>query len=461
MKTIRILFLFFAVLSIVSCGGGGGGGVVEPGPSPGSPSIPGPEPTPTAPTTNDGDLPIDQQILGFRPPKVYEAAGAIPAFGSVSQGSHTVDGISTDQVNIGYRLVRDTWKPFATINALNATLNSNPYVRPVTLPAGRTVQIDPNADRVEELYTYADWKAAEEDEFQDLIDEHGGEAAAREAFEEEYGSSYPIPDDVPYEVGKRPISYITYPEGLSRPFHHPDYPHPKGRGVNEVAISDIQGMPDSGNYTGLNVSALTDFPAANEHGFDDYLTWGVWNHYTVEGNNVQIFNFGAFADGVETAQASIPSTGTATYTGLTSGTATKGVQSSQGSNSADWYDRIVILTGQVNLQANFSSGTVTGTVNNLRASPPFANPAFRPAVMSFPDNVVINLGAASIEDGHFDGNAHATSGLSGASGKWGGQFFGTPAAGSAPPAAGGTWGVVQGTGNNDWNAIGGFGSWRE
>ena len=75
-------------------------------------------------------------------------------------------------------------------------------------------------------------------------------------------------------------------------------------------------------------------------------------------------------------------------------------------------------------------------------------------------DLTIDLGAASITSGTFTGDARATAGLAGAAGKWGGQFFGTPDAGEAPPAAGGTWGVTQGTGEDDWKMIGGFGAWK-
>ena len=78
----------------------------------------------------------------------------------------------------------------------------------------------------------------------------------------------------------------------------------------------------------------------------------------------------------------------------------------------------------------------------------------------FLQSLVIDLGTASIVSGTFTGDARATGGLAGAVGKWGGQFFGTPDTGEAPPAAGGTWGVTQGTGANDWKMLGGFGTWK-
>ena len=350
-------------------------------------------------------------------------------------------------------------RPSAPATARPLLSNTNPRNVDVQLPAGRIVQLtvdgadqgDVPHDEIERLFTLADWKAAEVEHYRSLVAEYG-EAEAREQFVTEYGA-YPIPDAVPYDSGSRPFFVSTYEQWVSPPARPQ---HPKGRAVNEVALDDV--LDDSvrapKHYTAVSVFALTDYPAAFAAGADDFLTWGLWGYFTITPTDLDV-SYGAFADGEETAASEIPLAGTASYAGLTQAQAIRGGRPSRGNldDDAYWDDRVAFLRGDVNLQASFASGTVTGNVRALQG-------ADEPAA-DFPSNVTIDLGTAPIEAGTFEGDARATSGLPGAVGKWGGQFFGTPAAGEAPPAAGGTWGVTQGTGDNDWKMVGGFGSWRE
>ena len=472
-----------AVVGLTGCGGGGGV-----------------RPNETATTRQ-----------AAQPEAIHRAAGASPRFGSVSQGSNVRNGVATDRVSIAYVPDSDGFHPVATIRADDGAVlrsNDNPRSVDVELPAGRIVQMTVDGpdqgnvprDEIERLYTRADWKAAEAEEYRYLLEEHG-EAEAREIFVRRYGG-YPIPDTVPYERGSRPFSHSTFEPWVSPPESRR---HPKGRAVNEVILVDV--LDDSvrgpGHYTAVGVDALTDYPAAVEAGANDYLTWGSWYYFTITPTDLD-FSYGAFADGAETAASKIPVTGTASYAGLTQALAIRGGTPSRGNldDDAYWSNRVAHLRGDVNLQASFASGTVTGTIDNVRAfavqgsdgrqgSEAMVSPqqgpdepaagsvdpsagsvepaagSVEPAAGSdepaayFPSNVAIDLGTAPIEAGTFEGDARATSGLPGAAGKWGGQFFGTPGAGAAPPAAGGTWGVTQGTGDNDWKVVGAFGSWRE
>ena len=394
----------------------------------------------------------------------------MPQFGSVSQGSNVRDGVSTDRVSIAYIPDDDGYHPVATFrtgDGRDLRTNSNPRSVDVGLPAGRIIRMTVDGpdqgsvplDEIERLYTRADWKAAEDEEYRYLVMEYG-ESEARRQLVARYGA-YPIPDSAPYDSTSRPFQVITYEQWVNTWSPVVGLQHPKGRTLNEVAVHDV--LDDSvrgpGQYTAVGVNALTDYPAAGAVGADDYLTWGSWVYFTITPTSLLDLGYGAFADGEETTANEVPVTGTASYAGLTQALAIRGGTPSRGNLYDDtyWNDRSANLHGEVNLVANFASGTVTGTVDSLRAVDIF----YEPATSSFPRNVSIDLGTAPIEAGTFEGDARATSGLPGAVGKWGGQFFGTPATGAAPPAAGGTWGVTQGTGDNDWKVMGGFGSWRE
>ena len=164
---------------------------------------------------------------------------------------------------------------------------------------------------------------------------------------------------------------------------------------------------------------------------------------------------GAFADGIETSVNNVPVSGTASYSGHTYGLAVKGGTTRDDLDEDAFSEsRYFDFLGQVSLQADFATASMRGQVNNFRQE------YVDEVEHDFLKDLAIDLGAASIVSGTFTGDARATGGLAGAAGKWGGQFFGTPDAGEAPPAAGGTWGVTQGTGPDDWKMLGGFGAWN-
>ena len=427
--TLAVLTAAAAVCAVGLAGcGGGGRGLVPPPDNP-------PVSTPTnPPVSTPTELSLFTPTTAERPTALHKAAGASPQFGSVSQGSNVSAGVTTDQVSIAYLLGSDGFHPVATIRTGKGTVlssNDNPRSVDVLMPAGRIVQMTVDgpdqgnvpSDELQRLYTPADRKVLDEGSF---------------------------------------IHAATYEQWVS-PYDSLQQ-HPKGRVINEVEIVDVLDESVTGtgkNYTAVGVSALTDYPAAFAADARDYLTWGSWVYFTITPTDLD-FSYGAFADGVETvetAASEIPLAGIASYAGLTQALAViRGDRPTRGNldDDAYWNDRVAHLRGDVNLHASFASGTVTGRVENIDA---FALQGSDEPAPHFP-SVTIDLGAASIEKGTFKGDARATSGLPGAVGKWGGQFFGTPAAGAAPPAAGGTWGVTQGTGDNDWKVVGGFGSWR-
>ena len=129
------------------------------------------------------------------------------------------------------------------------------------------------------------------------------------------------------------------------------------------------------------------------------------------------------------------------------------------------------FVAEARLTADFAAASISGTVENFRAifvqdpSPALVDEALGDD--GFLNGLRVNLGSADIRSGgndarhsFFEGDVSAA-GHAGASGKWGGQFFGTPDAGEAPPAVGGTWGITEGDGANDWKMLGGFGAWED
>ena len=349
----------------------------------------------------------------------------------------------------------DTFHPVATIRTGDGTVlrsNDDPTRMDVELPSGRVVQVDPASDdwyaTLTAHYTLEDWRIAEEETFK---------MYGEEFFVQQYGS-YPIGDEVPYDAESRPLGdYAVWDDQLI--FERDN------RAIHEVGIHDI--LDDStegpGLYTALVVHGFTDYSSATAAGDDDHLSWGSWLYYTITPAGLDVGS-GAFADGVETPGSDVPITGTASYSGYTNGVAVKGDRSNVIDilDDDEYWD--FTFLGQVTLQVDFAAASVQGGVTNFQAWNPESGLSRLDGEVlgedGFLKNLTIDLGAASITSGTFTGDARATSGLAGAAGKWGGQFFGTPDAGAAPPAGGGTWGVMQGTGEDDWKMIGGFGAWK-
>ena len=158
---------------------------------------------------------------------------------------------------------------------------------------------------------------------------------------------------------------------------------------------------------------------------------------------------------METAFADVPVTGTASYAGYSSGIATTGGVSLSRDNFGVPDDLYFEFVAEISLTANFGENSVSGTVDNFRAiyygDPPESELVEEALGDSgFLNDLRVDLGSANISSGSapaasfFEGTASATTGLDNATGKWGGQFFGTPDAGEAPPAVGGTWGISEG-----------------
>ena len=337
---------------------------------------------------------------------IERTAGAVPRFGSVTQGSNVRNGITTDSVDIVYSPHGTTFHPIATIRTATDTLRSNndPTRMDLRLPSGQLIHVDPTSDWVAKHCQVGDgceiWP--QELDHHDLILRH-------------------------------PPSMANNDDGT--------------REITSLFIADLLDDSIKGalQYTSVIVDGYTDYPSASAAGDDDHVSWGIWTTHKVSTYTVDNIAYGAFADGVKTPVGNIPVRGVGFYEGHTVAAAMKG-----GTIPAD--GEAYGIRGRVTLTANFSDGLVSGQVDNF-----VADDANKP---SFLDNLTIDLNNASIASGTFKGDARAIGGLVGATGKWGGRFFGTPDdPGDRPSTTGGTWGVTQGTGADDWKIIGGFGSW--
>ena len=146
-----------------------------------------------------------------------------------------------------------------------------------------------------------------------------------------------------------------------------------------------------------------------------YATYGVWFESDTLGNPLTI---GTLATGVATTTAQMVTTGTATYTGNLSGVVLSSTSAGQ------------ITGGTVSLTANFATNAISGSVSTI-------------ATQTIGTNAVgtmtgIGLTAGTITGTAFTGVATvgaqvtgATFGIVGATGTYGGKFYGPAAAEAA------------------------------
>lgn len=441
-RKLSLIVAALSVLVLSACGGGSNlmkningntGNVGDNRPGGGSPE------GPTLTTRNfTTPTPATMDII----------ARAIPTAGSVTQGSNVEAGVTTDRVSIrfmpddpGVRTHVLPHHPIATIRTGDGrTLESNddPTRMRVVFPSsGEVHYINPARD------------------YRDDIDDLG---LSNESFTW-------FPQNIEFLEDSSLKNYLDHPK--------------QGRRIDRLFLTDgddgvfIENEDGSivdvtGSPRGMAVHGFTDYPSSQgSEDATDYLSWGWWIYYQANTLSDFDFSYGVFADGLETAFSDVPVTGTASYSGYSSGIALKGGDQS---SLDDYVENTFEFVAEANLTANFTEGSavVTGIVNNFKGSNSSeASPAIIAEALAndgFLSDLTITLGRANLgeENSHsfFQGDASATGGLTGAMGKWGGQFFGTPSAGQAPPAVGGTWGVTQGTGPNDWKIVGGYGAWK-
>jgi hypothetical protein len=128
--------------------------------------------------------------------------------------------------------------------------------------------------------------------------------------------------------------------------------------LNTVDMSTLRSvsLPD-GRTLQLDVeNAWNDGSgSATGTGTLSYLVYGYWD---IENTAGQVTNGSQFVTGFETPGSAIPTTGSATYTGLVNGSVT--VPNNTGVTSA-------ALTGNASMTANFATGAITGATSNMKA----------------------------------------------------------------------------------------------
>jgi len=250
--------------------------------------------------------------------------------------------------------------------------------------------------------------------------------------------------------------------------------HPKGRDMwyRALVSGDVN---DAGVVTSeggaLGVALLTDRFADDAD--DEYLTFGAWvyvpNSANIAGGASVL---GVFSDGVETTDT-LPTSGTARYTGHSLGWAV--------TNFGDGDLSASVLFGEVDLTANFGASAVSGTISDLRFDLSGLGEGFGGSSYT-QRRTTVTLGSASVGgNGAFEGmvtgiaddtriplDSRLNYQVQMSESRWGGRFFGNDGAGIAPPAIGGTWGVratatradgMPGSANLD--VAGGFGAWKD
>ena len=467
--TSCILLAAAVALTASGCGGGGSSGGVRPMTDAGSMTPDdGSESMPEAIDRSLGVGRIETDPLVIAPTgQVHDAAQASPRAGSVTQGSAVLQGVTSDAVHLKLVPFAGGVHPIASIDTGDGrTLDSNddPTRVEVHLPSGEILHVDP--DSWEPPAGVTSYSYFAQDVYGLEHEYHYSQELEDRWREEDGGMSCTGGSDC--DALDRHLEQIS----LKSILDHPD----GGREIQGIHLGDSLGGGSFGenddgttrvigNPSGMAVVGFTDFGADAT----EYLAWGIWAHYRFTDSDIEL-TYGAFADGVETAVIDVPNLATASYSGYSSGLALKGAPPSRADIDAD--DSLSFdFVAEVRLTADFAAASISGTVDNFRAifvedpSPALIDEAFGDD--GFLSALRVNLGSAEIRSGGNDAQHSflegdiSAAGHDGVSGKWGGQFFGTPIAGEAPPAVGGTWGITEGDGADDWKMLGGFGAWKD
>jgi hypothetical protein len=158
-----------------------------------------------------------------------------------------------------------------------------------------------------------------------------------------------------------------------------------------------------------------------------YVTYGTWNSADGSNNNLTM---GTFVFGIQTPAGSVPTTGSAIYTGITAGTLNQG-------------NNLFTVAGDMSMAVNFASGGINGAFSNMGREDLQTGD-----VSAWRD--FTTTGTINSSTGLFSGTA--TTNDSALSGTFNGAFFG-PVSNGSPPEIGGGW-SLSGPGNE--SAVGAF-----
>lgn len=209
-----------------------------------------------------------------------------------------------------------------------------------------------------------------------------------------------------------------------------------------------------------------------ENAATDYLAFGYWLGVSNIGNSPTV-QAGVFIDGPELREMpTVPTSGTATYEGTA-----QGLHTIRYSTNRIGYGP---FTANATLRANFGTGMINGTIDNIqifenRVNPQTGEVEERRDYTGHRGPFIVNLGDAPISDGTFTGDVTLSPARTGFSlqtstsgGEWGGRFSTRLASNtdSDPRLVGGTFaahGIVSTTGfvgyRTQW--VGAFGATKQ
>ncbi|MGH6985966.1 MAG: transferrin-binding protein-like solute binding protein [Caulobacteraceae bacterium] len=176
-----------------------------------------------------------------------------------------------------------------------------------------------------------------------------------------------------------------------------------------------------------------------------YTSYGTWNVNTSGSNSTPIY-FGVFGGGAPgvSETSSMPTTGSATYTGGAVGLVLEPGATSSGADAGQWF-------GNSSLTANFSTGSVTGSVTGINVFSVATNTQTNIGTLNDIGLTATISGAAYAGATNVTGPAGTAFDITGATGKVHGAFYGPNAAETA-----GAFYLTGGT--NNVSVVGAFGA---
>ena len=285
-----ISFVIASAIMLSACGGGGGGGGGS---------------SKTTVSTPFGSV-AGKSNSAAAQGKIAAAAIAVPAAGSVTQSSNTLDGITTDRVSTSVEYNDNGQLIYRVQNGIEWDVDSAASDTR-TLNKGR----------------YTDWNFAElykklEDGrlWVDVYSDIGRTTTSQEAIT---ATGCGIRDTVlagktcRYEGGGNDFTFTVGADGRACVASSICSP-------SSITINDFMATGDNGVWTidSLPTDAMPVAGGTQTHSMPDtdYLAGGIWVYVPDDAMNVNQFEFGAFVDGADPYTGGIVAlTGQYTYTG--------------------------------------------------------------------------------------------------------------------------------------------------
>ena len=179
----------------------------------------------------------------------------------------------------------------------------------------------------------------------------------------------------------------------------------------------------------------------------DFVVYGYWLTVDSSGDGTPVVDAGVFAKGPEfdTAPASLPSTGMATYEGRAHGLHTVAYVPGEFGRTANEFG-IGEFDGDVTLTADFGAMTVGGRIDNIHSTEESVASGSLTTSQRSSRPYVLTLGSGPIASGAFSGTVSVggPDNIASSSGTWNGQFSSVPVGSSddTPSGAAGTFGAT-------------------